>query len=524
MRYFSIILLITLLAPIAQAQEKPFLNTYDKYWEIDEGFYRVMQNGKIGLVDQKGDIIIPCENDQIWNLQDNGNIKVLKSGKLGIYNINGDLIIPTIYDMIWGFEDGKSRVLRNGKVGYVNKHGNEFIPCKYDQIWEFTDGKAKVLKNGKTGYVSQLGNEIIPPIYQNIWDFEDGKAKVLKNGKMGYINMMGVEIIPCEYQQISEFKDGIARVIKNGQITYIDLNGNPTTKLIDEIDEIKLDTVITAPRDINTHKQITKSKIKITDGDTTIIKIFGSQIEVIHEDDSKVFSFDKNNKSDRSDRRNQKRNKRHNSFEGHYQGIDLGLNNYINADGEFTLPSEYKFLSLNTGKSIELSANALQQDISLSRGGNVGFVTGLGLTYNNYRFDNPNIPIINDDGNLSAMAITDPLEKNKLTTLYLTMPVLFELQFSRRRTNPFYISAGVIGGYRLKSFTKVVTKKDGDRTKDKNKDSFALNDFRYGAHVRFGLNAINFYGTYYVSEMFKSNKGPELYPISFGISLYPGRW
>ncbi|MGQ1785414.1 WG repeat-containing protein [Saccharicrinis sp. GN24d3] len=517
MRYLITILLFTFFALIGQAQDKPFLNAYDKYWEIDDGFYRVMEDGKIGLVNQNGDIIIPCENDQVWNLQDNGNIKVLKNGKLGIYNTNGDIIVPTIYEMIWGFEDGKARVLRNGKIGYVNQHGNEFIPCEYDQIRTFEDGKAKVLKNGRTGFVNLSGHEFIPAIYHKIWEFEDGIAKVLRNGKMGYINLQGLEIIPCEYQSIGTFIDGVAQAVQNGQISYIDKNGNPTSKL-------KEDTIVeNDARVVYADQKVTgkdSSKTKVVDRDTTVIKFFGSKVEIVDEDGTKEFSFDK----DKSFEQNRNDHKKHRKFRAHYWGVDIGLNNYMSRDGNFSLPDGYNYLSLNTGKSIEVSVNAFQQNISLSRRGNVGFVTGLGLTYNNYRFDNPNIPVSLANGNLSSVAISDPIEKNKLTTLYLTAPVLFELQFSRKRPDAFYISTGVIGGYRLKSHTKVVSKIDGDRTKDKNNDSFALNDFRYGAQLRVGFKAINLYATYYLSEMFENDKGPELYPISFGISLYPGSW
>ena len=524
MRYVLIILLATLFTGLACAQDKLFLNTYDKYWEIDDGYYRVMQNGKIGLVNENGDIIIPCENDQVWNLQDDGKIKVLKNGKLGIYNVNGDLVIPPNYDMIWGFEDGKARVLRNGKVGYVNLHGNEFIPCKYDQIWEFEDGKAKVLKNGRTGFVNLSGYEFIPAQYQKIWEFKDGKAKVLKDGKMGYINIQGLEIISCEYQHIGDFEDGVAKAVKNGQILYIDMNGDPTSRLIDE-EEIDLeledeDEDFDIDEDFDQNKEIIKSKIKVVDGDTTKIKLFGSEIIVIGKDGATEFSFEKETDKEWEEYKENK----HRKFNGHYWGVDFGLNNYITSGGDFNLPEGYNYLSLNTGKSLELSVNAIQQNISLSSRGSVGFVTGLGLTYNNYRFDNPNIPILDENGNLSSVEITDPLEKNKLATLYLTAPILFEIQFSRRRRNSFYISTGVIGGYRLKSHTKVVTKKDGDRNKDKNRDSFALNDFRYGAQIRFGFKALNFYSTYYFTPLFENNKGPELYPISFGFALYPGTW
>ncbi|WP_075591316.1 WG repeat-containing protein [Labilibacter marinus] len=510
--YLAIIFSVLLSAQaIAQEADKSFLNIYDKYWEIEDGYYRVMQHGKIGLVNQSGDVIIPCENEQVWNLQENGNIKVLKNGKLGIYNLSGDLIIPPVYEMIWTFSDGYARVLRNGKIGYVNTSGNEIIPCKYDQIWTFEDGKAKVLKNGKTGFVNSSGYEFIPCEYQKIWDFEDGKARVLKNGKMGYISIQGVELIPCEYQHIGEFNDGVAKAVLNGKIIYIDTNGNPVNPIIvedvtDQADTVRITTI-----------EVDNPKIKIENGDTTVIKIFGSKIAVIEEDGSKEFSFDSNNR----DKHEYKRN-RHRRFKGHYWGVDLGFNNYLNANGEISLPDEYHYLSLSSAKSVEVSVNALQQNIGLGR--NVGFVTGLGLTYNNYRFDKAYIPNVDDNGNLIGQEITDPYEKNKLMTLYLTAPLLFEVQMGRNRFDSFYMSAGAVGGIRLQSHTKIMSKHGGDKTKTKNRDSFGLNDFRYGAQVRFGFKSLNFYGTYYFSPMYDKDKGPELYPISVGISFYPGTW
>ncbi len=521
MKNLSILLFFTLFSVSSlHAQDKAFLKAYDKVWEIEEGYYRVMEAGKIGLINQNGDVIIPSENDQVWNLGDNGNIKVLKDGKLGIYNINGDVVIPLVYDMIWEFEEGKARVLRKGKIGYVNSDGNEFIPCKYDQVWDFEEGKAKVLRDGKTGYVNLSGYEFIPAQYQKIWPFEDGKAKVLKNGKMGFINSQGVEIIDCAYQHIGDFEDGVARIIQNGKISYIDVNGKP-------IDILKSPEVLSLSDSINTKADEVTTADEIPtitndekETDATVIRVFGTKIEVIDKDNAKEFSF---NRFDRN--RWERKNKNSNTnFKGHYSGVDIGLNNYLNANGDLSLPNDYSFLSLNTGKSVEFALNAIQQNISMSGKGNVGLVTGLGLNYNNYRFDNPNIPVMDNNGNLSSQPIIIDLEKNKLTTLYLTVPVLFELQFSQRNRNAFYVSAGVMGGYRIKSFTKMVTKDDGDRNKEKNRSSFGLNDFRYGAHVRFGYKALNFYGTYYLSPLFQNGSDPELYPVSFGISLYPARW
>lgn len=523
MKYLSILLFISCFSVLpVTAQEKPFLKTYDKVWEIDDGHYRVMEKGKIGLINQHGDVIIPCENDQVWNLSVNGNMKVLKDGKLGIYNINGDVVVPLVYDMIWDFEEGKARVLRNGKIGYVNSDGNEFIPCKYDQVWDFEEGKAKVLRDGKTGYVNLSGYEFIPAQYQKIWPFKDGKAKVLKNGKMGFINSQGVEIIDCVYQHIDDFEDGVARVIQNGKISYIDLNGKPIDRLsIDEVPNLS-DTLVAKADEVPPTGEISAATNEENKADTKVIRMFGTKIEVIDKDEAKELSFDRFS-HDRMEQKNKNRNSNR-KFKGHYWGVDIGLNNYLNNNADFTLPDGYRYLSLNTGKSVEFSLNAIQQNISMSRAGNLGLVTGLGLNYNNYRFDNPNIPVMDENGNLSSQAITIGLEKNKLATMYLTVPVLLELQFGQRNRNVFYVSAGAVGGYRLKSYTKIVTNQDGDRNKEKNRSSFGLNDFRYGAQVRFGYKALNFYGTYYLSPLFQDGRGPELYPVSFGISLYPARW
>ena len=550
-RIVIILLSLYLVLPAFAQEDKAFLNSYQKVWEIEDGYYRVMLNDKMGLVDGSGNVIIPCENEQVWNLQDNGNIKVIKNGRIGIYNINGNVIIPPTYDMVWDFEDGKAKVLKNGKMGYVDVNGYEFVPCKYDQIWDFEDGRARVFRNGGIGYINEAGYEIIPAQYQKIWDFEDGRAlvfkhgkmgmineagveiipaeyqkiwdfedglaKVLKNGKMGYINEVGTEVIPCQYQYISDFEDGIAKVVNNSKVSYINKNGvtmeNPEDYDFDEDEEFDISEY---SENINhdDHKVITSNS------DTTKIHLFGSGMDVIAEDNSTKISFQKRSEDERNQfLRHKKKAKR--NFDGHYWGIDLGFNNYLNADGDLSLPKEADYLSLNTGKSVEVSLNLWEQDISLSRRGNVGFVTGLGLTFNNYRFDNPITLTKDDSGNLSYLDITGNLDKTKLTTLYLTAPILFELQFNSKNRDGFYVSAGGIMGYKLKSHTKVVTKEDGEKSKDKDRGNFNLNDFRYGAQVRIGYRAINLYGTYYLSPMFDKNKAPELYPVSIGVSIYP---
>jgi hypothetical protein len=45
--------------------------------------------------------------------------------------------------------------------------------------------------------------------------------------------------------------------------------------------------------------------------------------------------------------------------------------------------------------------------------------------------------------------------------------------------------------------------------------------FRYGLSLRFGYKWLNVWGYYQLSDVFEKGKGPEMYPVSVGISLMP---
>ena len=53
----------------------------------------------------------------------------------------------------------------------------------------------------------------------------------------------------------------------------------------------------------------------------------------------------------------------------------------------------------------------------------------------------------------------------------------------------------------------------------KNHNSFYLQPFKFDATVRFGYGIINLFATYSLNTMFQSGRGPELYPVTAGITL-----
>jgi len=202
-------------------------------------------------------------------------------------------------------------------------------------------------------------------------------------------------------------------------------------------------------------------------------------------------------------------------FKGHWAAVEMGVNSFAKVDYKGYTP-DY-FMDLNQNKSFEVGFNFLRYSIGLQKDKrNIGLVTGLGLTFNDYRFSNPyTIEIV--DGKVSSKLIDETgLSKSKLTTSYLTVPLMLEFQIPvNGHDKKFYFSGGVIGGLKVGSHTKV--KIDGHKSKDRG--DFNINPFRYGATARFGYKGINLFGTYYFSTFFKDSRGPEMYPFTIGIGL-----
>jgi len=201
-------------------------------------------------------------------------------------------------------------------------------------------------------------------------------------------------------------------------------------------------------------------------------------------------------------------------FKGHWAAVEMGINSFAKADYKGFTPN---FMDLNQNKSFEVGVNFLRYSIGLQKDKrNVGLVTGLGLTYNDYRFSN-DYTIENDNGLVKPILLNKSgLSKSKLSTTYLTVPLMLEFQIPvNGHDKRLYFSGGVIGGLKVGSHTKV--KQDGN--KSKSRDDFNINPFRYGATARLGYKGINLFGTYYFSTFFKNSRGPELFPFTIGIGL-----
>jgi hypothetical protein len=148
----------------------------------------------------------------------------------------------------------------------------------------------------------------------------------------------------------------------------------------------------------------------------------------------------------------------------------------------------------------------------------VSFALGAGIGWHNL-YSNMTINNIKADTTVFSR-IPDSIDysKSKLGLTYLDFPV--ELRFVAK--NKMRFSVGVKLGYLLDAKTKFKgDNTEGDEYVSKFKQVNNADKFRFGPVVRFGYNWFQIMGYYSVTHIFDKNLGPDMYPISVGVTFMP---
>lgn len=204
-------------------------------------------------------------------------------------------------------------------------------------------------------------------------------------------------------------------------------------------------------------------------------------------------------------------------FNSHWAGIGIGLNGFINESQGFGPKPGDDYLTLDQGKSWGLSVNLFEINIPVYKN-YVGFATGLGMEFNNYRFSK-NYVITNDSAQLYAYYdSTTNYQKNKIFTPWITMPFIVEFKVPLKEEN-INFGFGVLGAVRVGGRTKMVHDYNGNDVKDIERGDFHMNWYRYGLTGQIGYGNVGVFVNYSLSTLFKDNEGPELYPWTAGIHL-----
>lgn len=203
--------------------------------------------------------------------------------------------------------------------------------------------------------------------------------------------------------------------------------------------------------------------------------------------------------------------------------FDFGTNNYI-SDGKFP-DSDDAAYAVRPWGSWYFAVASIQRTRLTKK---FFLEWGLGMSWYNFKFQDDNIMILKDDEGVTFVRDNtyDSYKKSKLTASYVMASLIPVIDFGDNKRKPrvwegygdsFRIGLGPYIGYRIGSHSKIVYKDDGDEKKDKNRDSFYLNNLRYGARLQIGYRSTDLFFNYDINELFSAGKGPKLNAFSFGV-------
>ncbi len=193
-------------------------------------------------------------------------------------------------------------------------------------------------------------------------------------------------------------------------------------------------------------------------------------------------------------------------------GIYLGVNNWVESNPQApnmlydldTWGSRYFALSWRRNATL---VNGKKMDLA--------FAYGPEIAWNNFMFVDDNIVEIDAQKQVRFIDSGRNLQKSKLVVPTLNFPMMLQFGFEEAK---FHLGLGGYVGYRVGGYSKL--KENGQKDKDRN--SYGLNDFRYGATAELGRkNGIKFFFRYDLNEMFKDTQknAAGLQAWSVGIRL-----
>ena len=202
----------------------------------EEDVFMVQKDGKYGLIDIDGKVILEPEYEEIYTLKGLKNsILIKKDGKFGLVNAKGAVIINPEYSSIEKFDDdyrhGYITVDSNQKYGLVSYAGSKILENNYEKIDQiYGENYFSIQEGGKQKIINSKGEKVLESGFDKITQINSDGLVFVKDNKYGFMNFDGSEIIKPTYTDLKEINTGILRFQKDGKYGAIDLEGNEKIK------------------------------------------------------------------------------------------------------------------------------------------------------------------------------------------------------------------------------------------------------------------------------------------------------
>ncbi len=210
----SLIIILLLTIALGLNAKTVEWSVYPKYESIKpyaEDLYLCSLNGKWGLIDSKGEIILQPDYDFISGTQNGFGLFGVKERGLnclkGIVTSKGECSFLSEKLYLTGysvFSEGKLCVANAaGKQGFINESGHIVVKCQFDVVRPFNEGLASIKKGSWVYYIKEdydaNHNNVVYCQWRNGEitfgsSFKNGEAVVGYGSKYKVINAEGKEL------------------------------------------------------------------------------------------------------------------------------------------------------------------------------------------------------------------------------------------------------------------------------------------------------------------------------------------
>lgn len=156
------------------------------------GNFVVEKEGGSYILDSRGNKLFESNCDFLYP-KSVGTIIASKNGKQGLMDYGGNILLPFEYDFVTFMDDKNIYLARDNVYDYYYDLNLNLI-CEPSEIMSShhggDDNLLTVKKNGKTGIITTDGKEIVPCIYEDIYS-RDGYFTVRLDGLCGILNPDG---------------------------------------------------------------------------------------------------------------------------------------------------------------------------------------------------------------------------------------------------------------------------------------------------------------------------------------------
>lgn len=210
----------------------------DKEFDSGRLWYRIVKDQKIGLMDAKGQVRIPCIYTDI-KFDRIGDFPSQKDTLWGMISLKNEVIIPFKYEEVraidWHKDTAKwvYKAKLNGKYGLLDAGNKVMFPFKYDNIdvspTSYNDCSRRLIvvsANGKQGLLDWHGKTVLPLSFKGVYWQEHNFIVVGFDDKQGLLDLNGKQLLPPIYDFFNPYYfDGGYLISKSKKINVVSYDG-----------------------------------------------------------------------------------------------------------------------------------------------------------------------------------------------------------------------------------------------------------------------------------------------------------